>query len=74
MNIKAEEVWPLILDFIEQYVGKAELKAFKKYFKVKVDQSEDPLVKAGGMKTILQSFFKHNKKAYKVFMQSRKGS
>ena len=49
MNIKAEEVWPLILDFIEQYVGKTELKAFKKYFKVKVDQSEDPLVKGGGM-------------------------
>jgi len=37
-----------------------------------VDESDDPLVKAGGMKTILQSFFKNNKKSYKAFVTAKK--
>ena len=54
------------MDFIEAYLGKDELKAFEAYFKVTADKSvADPLVKAGGIKALLQSFFKNNKKAYK---------
>ena len=66
MKISAEDVWPIVLDFIEAYLGKDELKAFEAYFKVTADKSvADPLVKAGGIKALLQSFFKNNKKAYK---------
>lgn len=72
MNIGAEDVWPLVLDFIKKYVGKSELKAFKKHFSIEVDESEDVLVKAGGMQALLQSFFKSNKKAYKAFVKAKK--
>ena len=52
-------MWPLVLDFIETYVGKAELKAFKEHFDVKgVEQKDDVLVKAGGIQALLGSFFK----------------
>jgi len=72
MKLTAEDVWPLILDFVKMYLGKEELKAFKKHFSVEVDESVDPLVKAGGMKAILQSFFKSNKKVYKAFVTAKK--
>ena len=50
MKVQAEDVWPLVLDFIETYVGKAELKAFKKHFDVKgIDHKTDVLVEAGGI-------------------------
>lgn len=66
-------MWPLVLDFIETYVGKAELKAFKEHFDVKgVEQKDDVLVKAGGIQALLGSFFKQNKKAYKLFMKAKK--
>ena len=60
------------MDFIEAYLGKDELKAFETYFKVNVDKAADPLVKAGGIKALLQSFFKNNKKVYKKFVTSKK--
>lgn len=72
MNIGAKDVWPLVLDFIKKYVGKSELKAFKKQFAIEVEESEDILVKAGGMQALLQSFFKNNKKAYKSFVKAKK--
>ena len=49
MKVQAEDVWPLVLDFISTYVGKAELKAFKKHFSVTQDHKDDILVKAGGV-------------------------
>ena len=72
MKLAVEDVWPLILDFVKNYLGKEELKAFKKHFSIEVDESSDPLVKAGGMRAILQSFFKNNKKSYKVFVTAKK--
>ena len=72
MKIKAEDLWPLVLDFIETYIGKDELKAFKKYFKVEVEKEQDPLVKLGGIKALLETFLKNNKKALKVFKASKK--
>ena len=72
MKIAAEDVWPVVLDFIETHLGDDELEAFKTHFKVTVDHSKDPLVKAGGIQAMLQSFFKSNKKAYKAFMTAKK--
>ena len=69
MKISAEDVWPVILDFIETHVGQAELEAFKEHFSVNLDHRKDPLVKAGGLQAMLQSFFKSNKKAYKQFVK-----
>ena len=67
MKVQAEDLWPLILDFLEDNFSKEDYKAFKKYFKLKVDTSDDSLVAAGGMKAMLASFLKNNKKAYKAF-------
>ena len=72
MNIGAEDVWPLVLDFIKKYVGKTELKAFKKHFSIEIEESDDPLVKAGGISALLQSYFKNNKQAYKAFVKAKK--
>ena len=75
MKLQAEDLWPLVLDFIKNYVGKAELKAFKKHFSVKdLDESEDPLVKAGGMQAMLTALFKADKKAYKAFVKAKKSA
>ena len=40
---------PLILDFVETNFGEDDLASFKKYFNLKVDNTKDPLVKAGGL-------------------------
>ena len=75
VTVQAEDVWPLVLDFIKQYVGKKELKAFKKQFSVDdSDVADNVLVKAGGMKALLQSFFKSNKKVYKQFVTAKKAA
>lgn len=68
MKISAEDIWPIVLNFIGEYVGEEELEAFKQYFKVTIDQDDDQLVKAGGIKALLGSFFKQNKKAYAKFV------
>ena len=46
MKIQAEDLWPLILDFVETYFGKKDLKRFKKFFELdpKQDHSKCPLV------------------------------
>lgn len=36
MKVSADDLWPLILDFIETYVGEDELESFKKFFKVDI--------------------------------------
>ncbi len=74
MKIEAADVWPLVLDFIKNYVGKAQLKAFKEHFAVEVEQSEDILVKAGGMQALMAAFFKQNKAAYKQFVKAQKAN
>ena len=70
MKVQAEDLWPLILDFLEDNFSKEDYKAFKKYFKLKVDKSADPLVAAGGMKAMLASYLKHNKSVYKKFKKA----
>ena len=72
MKVQAEDVWPLVLDFISTYVGKAELKAFKKHFSVSLEHKDDILVKAGGVQALLANFFKQNKKVYKQFVKAQK--
>lgn len=67
MKIKAEHLWPLILHFVEEYFGEDDLTAFKSYFKLKVEHGSDPLVQAGGIKAILNDYFKQNKPVYKKF-------
>ena len=37
MKIEADDLWPLVLHFIESYFGEDDLKSFKKYFKLKID-------------------------------------
>ena len=37
MKIKAENLWPLILHFVEEYFGEDDLKAFKKYFELTIE-------------------------------------
>ena len=65
MKVEAEDLWPLILDFVESYFGEKDLEAFKKYFKVKMDHKNDSLVKAGGLQAMIGCFLKNNKDAYK---------
>lgn len=36
MKVSADDLWPLILDFIESYFGEDDLDSFKKYFKVDI--------------------------------------
>ena len=52
---------------MEEKFGEEDFKAFKKYFKIKVDHTNDPLVEAGGMKAMLTSFLKNNKEICKKF-------
>ena len=49
MKVEAEDLWPLILDFVETHFGEEDLASFKKYFKLKIAHKKDPLVKAGGI-------------------------
>jgi|DEB19_MinimDraft_2_1074335.scaffolds.fasta_scaffold77769_1 hypothetical protein len=67
MKIKADHLWPIILHFVEEYFGQEDLESFKEYFSLKLEHSNDPLVKAGGIKAILSEYFKHNKPVYKKF-------
>ena len=60
MKIAAEDLWPLVMDFLEEYYSKEDFKAFKKYFKLKVDTENDPYVEAGGIKAMLKCFIKNN--------------
>ena len=61
MKVKAEDLWPLILDFVESYFGKEDLEAFKKYFDLNLKHKKDPLVQAGGLPAMLGCFLKNNK-------------
>ena len=71
MKIKAEDLWPLILNFIEEYFGEEDLAHFKEHFDLKIGKiNKDPLVKAGGIKAILADYFKHNKPVYKKFRKA----
>jgi hypothetical protein len=37
MKIEAEDLWPLVLDFIQSFFGEEDLDHFKKYFKLDID-------------------------------------
>lgn len=67
MKVQAEDLWPLILHFVESYFGEDDCKAFKKYFELSMNHHEDPLVKAGGLPAMIGCFLKHNKDAFKAF-------
>ena len=65
MKVEATDLWPLILDFVEQYFGEDDLNSFKKYFSLKMDHKNDPIVKAGGLQALLAAFLKGNKAVLK---------
>ncbi len=65
MKITADHLWPLIMHFVDEYFGKEDLESF--YFKLQIDHTDDPLVRAGGIKAILAEYFKQNKSVYKQF-------
>lgn len=67
MKVQAEDLWPLILDFVETNFGEDDLASFKKYFSLKVDHKKDPIVKAGGLQAMLATFLKSNKEVLKAF-------
>ena len=67
MKVEAEDLWPLILDFVETHFGEDDLASFKKFFKLKIAHKKDPLVKAGGIQAMLGCFLKHNKDVFKTF-------
>ena len=71
MKIAAEDLWPLVMDFLEEYYSKEDFKAFKKYFKLKVDTENDPYVEAGGMKAMLKCFIKNNKQLKKALKDKK---
>lgn len=60
-------MWPLILDFVETYFGEDDLASFKQYFGLKLEHTEDPIVKAGGLQAMLGCFLKCNKEVFKSF-------
>ena len=67
MKVEAEDLWPLILDFVETHFGDEELESFKKFFKLKVAHKSNPLVLAGGIQAMLGCFLKQNKEVFKSF-------
>ena len=67
MKVQAEDLWPLILDFVETNFGEEDLESFKKYFSLKIDHKRDPIVKAGGLQAMLGVFLKNNKDVLKAF-------
>ncbi|CDW72628.1 UNKNOWN [Stylonychia lemnae] len=83
MKIGAEDLWPLILDFIQTFFGAEDLKHFKEYFKLKIKHEvqfncllyifqNDPIVKAGGIQVLLGNYLKHNKEIYKQYKKHLK--
>jgi nucleolin len=81
MKVKAENLWPLIMDFVETYFGEDDLNQFIKYFSLdKVvkagggDHRADPIVKHGGLQAMLACFLKNNKEALKDFKAHLKGT
>ena len=67
MKVQAEDLWPLILDFVETYFGEDDLASFKQYFSLKIEHAGDPIVKAGGLQAMLGCFLKNNKEVFKSF-------
>ena len=43
MKIKAENLWPLIMDFIEKFFGDDDLKSFVKYFDLDINHQVSPI-------------------------------
>ena len=72
MKVSPESLWPLLLHFIEEHFGAKDLKAFKKYFDLKIEHESSPLVKAGGMQAILGDYFKRNRAVYLKFKKTLK--
>lgn len=70
MKITADHLWPVIMHFVDEYFGEEDLEAFKSYFKLQIDHTDDPLVRAGGIKAILTGYFKQNKSVYKQFKKA----
>ena len=58
MEISAEQLLPLVLDFAEQYLTEDDFETLKSSFKSDVDYKKDILVKNGGLKAILKVYLK----------------
>merc|ERR1711957_910123 len=67
MEVKADDLWPLVLHFVREYLSEEDLEQFSAHFKLETSKVDaHPLVKAGGIQKLLESFFKHNKKEYRA--------
>ena len=74
MEVKADDLWPLVLHFVREYLSEEDLEEFSAHFKLETSKvDEHPLVKAGGIQKLLESFFKANKKEYRKFKAFTKG-
>ena len=72
-EIKAEKLVPLLLHFAQDYLDKKDYKKLVKHFDSKVDVAADAIVqKTGGIKGLLECFFKHNKAARKELLPTKK--
>ena len=68
MEVKADDLWPLVLHFVKEYLSEEDLGQFTTHFKLTTDKmDENPLVQAGGLPALLTTFLKQNKKVYRKF-------
>ena len=75
MKITAEHLLPLLLDYVNEYFGAEDCAQFQEYFKIaQSDFKKDVLVAQGGLKHIVEQYFKHNKPAYKKFSKAVKST
>lgn len=52
MKVEAEDLWPLVLDFVETYFGEEELASFKKFFKLKINHEVKAILFNNAFRTI----------------------
>ena len=69
MKVKAKHMLPLILDFAEEFLSESDFEFLKSSLDKKNASKfkKNILVKQGGLKSILECYFKHNKDVYKKF-------
>ena len=61
MKIEADTLQPLIVDFLASFYGDETADEYQEMFGLSLSKKKlqkDPLVKAGGLTTLLQSFLK----------------
>jgi hypothetical protein len=76
MKIKASDLWPVVLHFIQEYLSKDDLETFTTYFKLQnlnKDVESHPLVAAGGLPALLKAYLKNNKEVFRKFKNHCEG-